>query len=81
MNSFFKKKQSIFFFICCAIVFFALIFAYGKLALQEVPSISKTKPYVERGLIVDRYGAPLAVPTNTYHIGVTVKDIKNKISQ
>ena len=80
MNSFFKKKQSIFFFICCAIVFFALIFAYGKLALQEVPSISKTKPYVERGLIVDRYGAPLAVPTNTYHIGVTVKDIKNKKS-
>ena len=80
MNSFFKVKRTIGFFVICVILVIALIFSYTKLALQQVPSVSKSKPTVERGSIVDRYGYPLAVPTNFYHIGVTVKDIKNKDS-
>lgn len=78
MNNFFKKKQIILFFVLCSLVLVALLFSYGKLAVQDLPTVAQSKPTVERGSIVDRHGYPLAVPTNFYHIGVTVKDIKNK---
>ena len=80
MNNFFKKKQIILFFVLCSLVLVALLFSYGKLAVQDLPTVAQSKPTVERGSIVDRHGYPLAVPTNFYHIGVTVKDIKNKDS-
>ena len=45
--------------------------------MQPVTPISQNKPVVERGSIVDRSGFPLAVQTNFYHVGVSVKNIRD----
>ena len=54
-----------------------LFYQYAKLALKPVPSATQNKPLVERGSIVDRTGYPLAVQTNFYHMGVSLKDIRD----
>jgi len=76
MNNFFKKKQCIFFFVVCALCLGALLFTYAKLAMQPAAPVAKNKTTVERGSIVDRSGYPLAVQTNFYHIGVSMKTLK-----
>lgn len=82
MNQFFRPKQTIFFFICCGICLLVLLFTYAKLSLQPVAPIAQNTPAVERGSIVDRSGFPLAVQTNFYHVGVSIKNLKdnNKLS-
>ncbi len=39
--------------------------------------LAQNTPAVERGSIVDRSGFPLAVQTNFYHVGVSVKNIRD----
>ena len=77
MNQFFKTKQTVFFFICCAICLLVLLFTYAKLSLQPVTPVAQNVPAVERGSIVDRSGFPLAVQTNFYHVGVSVKNLRD----
>ena len=77
MNGFFKIKQLVFFFICCGLCVLAILVRYAKLSMQPVTPISQNKPVVERGSIVDRSGFPLAVQTNFYHVGVSVKNIRD----
>ena len=77
MNQFFRPKQTIFFFICCALCLLVLLFTYAKLSLQPVTPVAQNMPPVERGSIVDRSGFPLAVQTNFYHVGVSVKNIRD----
>lgn len=77
MNDFFKRKWLITFFIFCGISLVLLIFKYGKLSSQPVQPIAKSYPKVERGSIVDRSGAPLAVDTNFYHVGVSLKSLRD----
>lgn len=80
MNEFFKKGKLIFFFSLCALCVILLLGAYLKLAIVPSKPVSQKPPVIERGTIVDRDGAPLAVQTNFYRVGVTSKDIKNKAS-
>ena len=77
MNQFFRPKQTVFFFICCGICLLVLLFTYAKLSLQPVTPVAQNIPPVERGSIVDRSGFPLAVQTNFYHVGISVKNIKD----
>ncbi len=77
MNSFFKTRQLIFFFICCGLCLLALLIRYVKLSVQPVTPVPKNKIEIERGSIVDRSGYPLAVQTNFYHVGVSVKNIRD----
>ena len=77
MNQFFRPKQTVFFFICCGICLLILLFTYAKLSLQPVTPVAQNVPAVERGSIVDRSGFPLAVQTNFYHVGVSVKNLKD----
>ena len=77
MNQFFRPKQTIFFFICCGICLLVLLFTYAKLSLQPVTPVAQNTPAVERGSIVDRSGFPLAVQTNFYHVGVSVKNLRD----
>lgn len=77
LNGFFKIKQLVFFFICCGLCVLAILVRYAKLSMQPVTPISQNKPVVERGSIVDRSGFPLAVQTNFYHVGVSVKNIRD----
>ena len=78
MNIFFKKGRLIVFFTGCSIILVLLICAYFKLAIKPAPQKIKNPPLVERGSIVDRSGAPLAVQTNFYRIGLNTKDVKDK---
>ena len=77
VNQFFRPKQTIFFFICCGICLLVLLFTYAKLSLQPVMPVAQNAPVIERGSIVDRSGFPLAVQTNFYHVGVSVKNLKD----
>ena len=77
MNDFFKIKQTIFFFVCCVVCVVCVLIMYAKLAVQPVTPVSQNKTNVERGAIVDRTGFPLAVQTNFYHVGVSVKNLKD----
>ena len=78
MNDFFKTKRFIAFAIITGISILLLIVQYGRLSIQPVTAISKDIPEVERGSIVDRVGVPLAVQTDFYHVGVSVKNLKNE---
>lgn len=75
-NSFFKKTQAIIFFVFCGILLALLFYKYAYLAFQPVTPVSQNKTSVERGSIVDKYGAPLAIQTNFYHVGVSVKTFR-----
>ena len=77
MNQFFRPKQTIFFFICLGLCVIVLLFTYAKLSLQPVIPVAQNAQAVERGSIVDRSGFPLAVQTNFYHVGVSVKNLKD----
>ena len=77
MNDFFKKKQTVFFFICCGLCIGAILIRYAKLAMLPVSASSPAREIVERGSIVDRSGFPLAVQTNFYHVGVTLRNIRD----
>lgn len=81
MNDFFKKKRTIGFFVFCGILIGLIIFTYAKLAMKPVTPVAKNKTTVERGSIVDRSGQPLAVQTNFYHIGVSLKNLKEDTKQ
>lgn len=76
MNSFFRPKQTVFFFICCGLCVIVLLFTYAKLSLQPVAPVAQNAPLAERGSIVDRVGVPLAVQTDFYHVGVSVKNLR-----
>ena len=77
MNGFFKKPALITI-LSLGALFFAYVFTrYVKLAFTPQTQIIPSSPAVERGLIVDRAGKPLAVQTNFYHVGVTPRLIKN----
>jgi len=78
MNNYFKKNRLIIFLVLCVLALGYIFYGYGKLAMQDVPPIAQKAQIPERGSIVDRSGAPLAVQTNFYHIGVTVKQAKAK---
>ena len=77
MNDFFKKKQTVFFFACCALCILAVLVRYGKLAMQPVSASNPAREVVERGSIVDRSGFPLAVQTNFYHVGVSLRNLRD----
>ena len=77
MNDFFKIKRLITLLVLLVIFVIALVVSYTKLAFAPVTPIAKNKPTVERGSIVDRSGYPLAVQTNFYHVGVSVKNLKD----
>jgi len=76
MNDFFKKKQTIAFFVVIGLFIGLLIFTYAKLSMKPVSPVAKNKPVVERGRIVDRLGYPLAVQIDFYHVGVSMKSLK-----
>lgn len=76
MNQFFRPKQTIFFFVFCGLCLIVLLFTYAKLSLQPVAPVAQNTPVVERGSIVDRVGVPLAVQTEFYHVGVSVKNLR-----
>ena len=76
MNQFFRPKQTIFFFVFCGLCVIVLLFTYAKLSLQPVAPVAQNTPVVERGSIVDRVGVPLAVQTDFYHVGVSVKNLR-----
>ena len=48
----------------------------GYFSIEAAPKAQNT-PEIERGSIVDRSGFPLAVQTNFYHVGVSVKNLKD----
>ncbi len=75
-NDFFRTKRIIFFFVFCGILVSAILIKYANLAVQPVQAISQNTPTIERGSIVDRSGFPLAVQTNFYHVGVSVKTFR-----
>ena len=75
MNDFFKNRRIIAFFVLCFIVIVFVVFRYGKLSMEPVSPISQNPSGIERGAIVDRLGAPLAVQTNFYHVGVSIKNL------
>lgn len=77
MNNFYKLKRTIIFFILCAVLIIMILVKYAKLSIMPVSPIAKNKTEVERGSIVDRSGFPLAVQTNFYHFGVSVKNIRD----
>ncbi len=77
MNQFFRPKQTIFFFVFCGLCLVVLLFTYARLSLQPVTPVSQNAPSVERGSIVDRVGVPLAVQTDFYHVGVSVKNLRD----
>ena len=76
MNQFFRPKQTIFFFFFFLLCLIVLLFTYAKLSLQPVAPVAQNTPVVERGSIVDRVGVPLAVQTEFYHVGVSVKNLR-----
>jgi len=77
MNDFFKTKRLIALLVILVGFTTAIVISYTKLAFAPVTPIAKNKPTVERGSIVDRSGFPLAVQTNFYHVGVSVKNLKD----
>lgn len=80
MNSFFKKGWLITILVLTLCFTGAIIYKFASLSFTPVNAISGKRPETERGAIVDRSGAPLAVQTTFYHIGVNPKQIKNKES-
>ena len=54
-----------------------ILVQFGRLAFIPVKNINYTKIEAERGAIVDRNGAPLAVQTVFYDIGYTPSKVKN----
>lgn len=77
MNDFFRPKRLIILLVLISFFIIALLVSYTRLAFAPVTPIAKNKPTVERGSIVDRSGFPLAVQTNFYHVGVSVKNLKD----
>ena len=77
LNNFFKNKRVVFFFVLCIISLILVVFKYGELAMEDANPISRSRVEVERGSIVDRLGVPLAVQTNFYRVGVSLKNLHN----
>ena len=75
MNDFFKKKQTIFFFVFCALMLCTIVYRYGSLAVKPIAASTPATDPIERGSIVDRSGFPLAVQTNFYHVGISLRNI------
>ncbi len=74
-NKFFRDKWLI---VLGALLCFVLVYIYFSfvtLAFSEKKTYLSRPPSVERGVIVDRNGKPLAVQTNFYHYGVTPRAI------
>ena len=78
MNQYYRKGRLVTVLIITILCVGTVVFVFGKLAFTPVSAITQRAEQAERGSIVDRNGAPLAVQTNFYHIGVSPKQIKNK---
>lgn len=77
-SSFFKKIQTIIVLVIAFGAFVAIMIQFGRLAFQPVSDFIPESPEGQRGSIVDRNGAPLAVQTSFYDIGVSPNKLKEK---
>lgn len=68
-SSFFKKIRCIIILVISCILVAGIIVKYAMLAMEPVTDFVQTLAEGERGSIVDRNGAPLAVQTVFYDIG------------
>lgn len=78
MNNYYKKGWIVLFTSFSVLALVSIIMGYYKLSIQPTTAKATNKPIIERGSIVDRNGAPLAVQTTFYRIGLNTKDIKDK---
>lgn len=77
-SSYFKKTRSIIVLVITVLFLGWILYNFGKLAFQPVYDYVPESPEGERGSIVDRNGAPLAVQTSFYDIGISPGKIKEK---
>jgi len=75
--SFFKTTRCKILLGLAGIFVLVIIVQFGRLAFVRVPNQTYVTQETERGAIVDRKGAPLAVQTAFYDIGVNPSKVKN----
>ena len=76
-DSFFKIIRCRILLVLAVLAVIGILVQFGRLAFIPVKNINYTKIEAERGAIVDRNGAPLAVQTVFYDIGYTPSKVKN----
>ena len=76
-DSFFKTIRCRILLGLAVLAVIGILVQFGRLAFIPVKHINYTKIEAERGAIVDRNGAPLAVQTVFYDIGYTPSKVKN----
>ncbi|MCQ2584791.1 MAG: transpeptidase family protein [Treponema sp.] len=76
-DSFFKTIRCRILLGISLVLVLVVLVQFGRLAFIPVKNINYTKTEAERGAIVDRNGAPLAVQTVFYDIGYTPSKVKN----
>ena len=76
-DSFFKTIRCRILLVLAVLAVIGILVQFGRLAFIPVKNINYTKIEAERGAIVDRNGAPLAVQTVFYDIGYTPSKVKN----
>lgn len=76
-DSFFKTIRCRILLGLAVLAVIGILVQFGRLAFIPVKNINYTKIEAERGAIVDRNGAPLAVQTVFYDIGYTPSKVKN----
>ena len=76
-DSFFKTIRCRILLSLAVLAVIGILVQFGRLAFIPVKNINYTKIEAERGAIVDRNGAPLAVQTVFYDIGYTPSKVKN----
>lgn len=76
-DSFFKTIRCRILLGLAVLAVIGILVQFGRLAFIPVKKINYTKIEAERGAIVDRNGAPLAVQTVFYDIGYTPSKVKN----
>jgi len=76
-DSFFKTVRCKVLLVLSSLLVIAVIVQFGRLAFIPVSNTVYTKTEAERGSIVDRNGAPLAVQTVFYDIGYTPSKVRN----
>ena len=76
-DSFFKTIRCRILLVLAVLAVIGILVQFGRLAFFFVKNINYTKIEAERGAIVDRNGAPLAVQTVFYDIGYTPSKVKN----
>lgn len=78
MNDFFKNGRVLFLAVLSVAAVAIILIRYAKLANTAPEKIMPRETLIERGSIVDRFGKPLAVQTNFYHVGVTPHLLQNQ---